>query len=451
MGKKVNLFVSVFVIFTLLLVTFFFVSDVKADGLDPTPTPEATLDPNLYPIPTFKLDDYEDGDYYNPLPNVIPWMTYINMVDEPNLSLYKAEDGGRLRNPPNSARLQFKMYKYIYDPIYSPPRRYVYANSDQLYASAPAWGSNWFYDSNYAVLSKFDPQYTRFQLSPNRQIYYISARSAYLSGQNYNDGKDVRYWIQIPDFSVQFAESSYVPAVNYLLTITLAFDDNTTNTIGAAVTGIELANGVYLDAHADGKTVTMSIFNCIIYCEGVDFSFDTSGSGSGTKAPVDPPDYGGEVLLSSSSGVRINEFLIEPKYTNTWSSIFSLVSRIFVPSSVDFQSWIATQYNDLSADTYAGGLGYGKYVYTHFLSLIGSAGRPDTPVLHIPPLNIGVDGARYEYFHGYDFDFSTVPDNIWTYSRMVGDIVLVSGFVSLLWTWFSRWYNTHFAKQKNGD
>ena len=456
--KNIKIFILCFASVCIMLMTFFFISDIcyasPSEEPSPTPSVEPTLDPELYPIPTFKLDDYdENDDLYNPLSNqVVPWMTYITTTDDPNLSFYEASGG--MRNPPNNVRMQWRMYKYIYDPtLYTPnPKRYV-NTSGSLLTSKPSF-STYTYSGNYATLTQFTGATsgnTQFQLQPYTQTYYIEAKCTYSQSQNFTDGKDVRYWVQLPDLDIQYPNSAYHPSVYFTLTLSVEFqEDFTTKTVFAQVTQQELMYGIYIDCPCDGRNVLTSYFLLTIYCDGVN-NLLTVEPDSGTRSVVDPPDIGGDVYIQTSSSVRLSEMLIEASLPNTVSNLINLVKGFFVPNEAEFQTFLGGIYNDMSEDTAAGGLAYAKYIYTELLTMVSNHGRVDPPVIHIPALNLALDGARYQYFNGYDFDFSTVPDNIWTYSRMVGDIFLVGGFISLMWTWFSRFYNTHFAKQKNGD
>lgn len=128
----------------------------------------------------------------------------------------------------------------------------------------------------------------------------------------------------------------------------------------------------------------------------------------------------------------------------------SFLSGLFFPTSATLVQW----FNNHKDSNMINGSPVNRY-YDVWLSLCAAiydfGGSRDLPLLKIPALKITIGGTDYQYFDGIqynirDADLPVGDQSLFYYSRFVGTICLVGGFVSTyLYKLFKRVYDVKFA------
>lgn len=79
-----------------------------------------------------------------------------------------------------------------------------------------------------------------------------------------------------------------------------------------------------------------------------------------------------------------------------------------------------------------------------WLSVLAS---PDDspPALTIPAYSLNINGSSYQLLQETSVDFSILPENLLTYSRMIGDIILSLAFLKYLAGKLVLLFNIKFA------
>lgn len=128
----------------------------------------------------------------------------------------------------------------------------------------------------------------------------------------------------------------------------------------------------------------------------------------------------------------------------------SWLSGLFFPTSATLVQW----YNNHKDSNMVNGSPVNRY-YDVWLSLCAAiydfGGSRNLPLLKIPALKINIGGTDYQYYDGIqynirDADIPVGDQSLFYYSRFVGTICLVGGFVSTyLYKLFKRVYDVKFA------
>lgn len=127
------------------------------------------------------------------------------------------------------------------------------------------------------------------------------------------------------------------------------------------------------------------------------------------------------------------------------------IASVFVPTEEMFQDWIDGKINDTADDSST------MLYYQAYLQILSTMANADSgePNFHLklPPLKIRINGTDYQYFDGIDFDMQEAnvqlegqSGSLFYYSRLVGDVIIVSGFVfGFVYGIWKRLFDVSFA------
>ena len=110
-----------------------------------------------------------------------------------------------------------------------------------------------------------------------------------------------------------------------------------------------------------------------------------------------------------------------------FSNLINFITGLFIPDGDELLAFINSKVQSLESSPLGLAWSYG----VRWLNILYAA--DDTlPVLRVPAYSISVNGSSYQLFSGFEVDFTTIPENLITYSHMIGDIILALAFVRYL-------------------
>lgn len=133
-----------------------------------------------------------------------------------------------------------------------------------------------------------------------------------------------------------------------------------------------------------------------------------------------------------------------------FSTLFSNISSIFVPNQTQVQNWIDAHIDEnLENDNM---LNVISDLYISLANMFSGQSPSSRPVLDIPALSFNVAGyGKVTPFEGYQYELtSNVPidgggRSLWYYVKLANSIALSSGLIALLFRYFRKWYDAHYA------
>lgn len=135
-----------------------------------------------------------------------------------------------------------------------------------------------------------------------------------------------------------------------------------------------------------------------------------------------------------------------------FSDLWHNYTTFFMPDAEMLQDWIEEHAISPDEDN---PLLVVRGLFQSLLQMFSSSDRLRTPVFQIPPLTFSVGGQTVTPFTGYQFNLSdadipiTGGTTLFYWSRLFGTMGLVTGFVSLLWSYFSKFFDAHYAKGRD--
>lgn len=117
-----------------------------------------------------------------------------------------------------------------------------------------------------------------------------------------------------------------------------------------------------------------------------------------------------------------------------------ILMSVFVPSPSMIQGYITAK----TVNPQDSSLGPAWTLGLRLLQIFSSV-QDTPPTLTLPAFNINVGGGSYTLWNSYTVDFSSIPQNLLTYSRMCGDFILTWSFFGWLGRKFSSLFSVKFA------
>lgn len=123
-----------------------------------------------------------------------------------------------------------------------------------------------------------------------------------------------------------------------------------------------------------------------------------------------------------------------------FKSLLSGITKLFIPDEAMITDFINSSVQGIDGSPLSVAWGF----TVRWLSILAN---PDDslPSLEVPSYNITVNGSSYQLIPSYTVDFSSIPENLLTYSRMIGDFVLALAFLKYLSNKFALLFNIKFA------
>lgn len=133
-----------------------------------------------------------------------------------------------------------------------------------------------------------------------------------------------------------------------------------------------------------------------------------------------------------------------------FSTLFNNISSIFVPNQTQIQNWINAHLDDELAPDNT--LNVVKDLYVTIANILSGYTTGSRPVLDIPALSFNIAGyGKVTPFEGYQYEMtSNTPvdgegRSLWYYVKLANSIALSSGLLTLLFRYFRKWYDAHYA------
>lgn len=131
-----------------------------------------------------------------------------------------------------------------------------------------------------------------------------------------------------------------------------------------------------------------------------------------------------------------------------FGNLFNQITNVFVPDTDMIQTWVEQHATD-ELDT-GNPLNLVKDLYVGLLDKF-SGYEASRPVIEVPSLSFNVNGQKVTPFEGYTWNIGSegVIDgsgqNLWYYVKLCTSILICSGLIGKMWSWFKKWYDTHYA------
>ena len=132
-------------------------------------------------------------------------------------------------------------------------------------------------------------------------------------------------------------------------------------------------------------------------------------------------------------------------FTDLWHNY----TTFFMPDSEMLTEWIEEHAIDPDEDN---PLLVVRGLFQSILQMFSSSENLRTPVFQIPALTFTVGGQTVTPFTGYQFNLqdADIPisggTTLFYWSRLFGTMGVITGFIGLLWSYFSKFFDAHYAK-----
>ena len=133
-----------------------------------------------------------------------------------------------------------------------------------------------------------------------------------------------------------------------------------------------------------------------------------------------------------------------------FGGIQNFISNIFVPDETMVQEWIELHTSDeLDVDN---PLNMVKDIFVNMMDFF-SGNITGRVVIDVPALSFNVNNQKVTPFEGYEWRIDAVDmtptdgsgRSIWYYVKLANSCVIAAGFIDLLWNYFKKWYDAHYA------
>lgn len=141
-----------------------------------------------------------------------------------------------------------------------------------------------------------------------------------------------------------------------------------------------------------------------------------------------------------------------PEQVGGWfSNLISHIDDFFVPNEQMIQAWVSDHVSDeLDSDN---PLNLVKDLYVSLMDKFsGHSPNFARPVIHVPPLSFDIAGygkvtpfEGYTWYPGTEGVIDGSGNNLWYYVKLSTSILIASGLIGKMWSWFKKWYDAHYA------
>lgn len=129
--------------------------------------------------------------------------------------------------------------------------------------------------------------------------------------------------------------------------------------------------------------------------------------------------------------------------------IAEFIESIFVPNEDQLQAWVTTHASD-QLDT-GNPLNLVRDLFVTMMNKFSGYSPSQTAEIEVPALSFDVNGNKVTPFEGYTWvlgDEGVVDgsgNNLWYYVKLSTSILIATGLVGKMWSWFKKWYDAHYA------
>lgn len=321
--------------------------------------------------------------------------------------------------------------QYARQKVSGTPGSYLYTWSNgSVTTFVPSYSLvNW--SSVMSLGEPLDDSYSDFGL--NRGSYHFQAYMIYRTEQ-VPVGSSIVYSVQLPGASLTYPDSN-LTVYGYTIEcqLLLTFMDGSVSSVVQEVSLTELSNGFEIGYENNNTSSTIRRSDVFL---SIDVHEDSE------------PEKDTLLMFRSDSGFRLTETVLDSPWEVQQESLIDklndFIYGLIFPTSE--QMVVLIERETVEAEESSGGLSYGKQVLFRILELITQTADPVVaPTLEIPALSLNLNGENVKYFHGYTFDFGSIPGSIWTYAKMGTSILLVGAFVVLLWNQWSKFLSLNLS------
>lgn len=316
-------------------------------------------------------------------------------------------------------------------------------------SNTQAWWANYTY--NWTV-NNVDQSNTfhRFRGGSLCQVFYQDLTTSQSSRQiKRGDNIELTFNLRIA-YKCTIAEDEYDPAVRIITYLTFA-DNNGNETVVTLDPLIgKLSDRSYTITYEVNQSSKVYLKNYRI---------------EALVNPTDLIDYTGADptaiywFETTQTNDHPNMFILNVWHENSFmesvgqwfTNITNHISDLFVPNSAMIQNWVDNHASDsLDADNPL------NLVKDLFVSLMdkfsGYNGNLQRPVIDVPALSFDIAGyGKVTPFEGYQWRLGSegvvdgAGNNLWYYVKLATSIMIAAGLIGKMWSWFKKWYDSHYA------